>query len=329
MAEYNFTLSTNALAENETFLNASAEELRVLFILSLKKGKTNTKEIVKLAKVSEARAKSAVALWQGEGVLKETGLTLAEDGILEEFEHDVLKEVVYEERSIDVARQIRDEGLASVISECVRLMKCDSLNSTEIKAITALYTQLGLSSEYIITLAAYLASKGKLTPAKLKDKATSLYKKGTDTLEELEIYIRDKERITGSMWEIHRIFNCKGRKPSDTEAEYYARWTEEYGYGEQIVRAAYDLSTKNTGDRSLDYMEKVLKNWHTAGCKTVAECKEAGAKFTEELKNEKKTKTDTKGGRAKEATPKYADFESESALMLALQRSYGNTDKKD
>ena len=327
MAEYNFTLWVAALADNETFLTASAEELRVLFVLSLKKGRTNTKEIAKLAKVSEARAKSAVALWQGEGVLKETGLTLAEDGILEEFEHDVLKEVVYEERSVDVAKQIRDEGLASVISECARLMKCDSLNTTEIKAITALYTQLGLSNEYIITLAAYLASKGKLTPAKLKDKAASLYKKGTDTLEELEIYIRDRERITGSMWEIHRIFGY-GRKPSDREAEYYARWSEEYGYGEAVVKEAYSVATMTVDRNIKKYMDAVLKSWHTAGCKTVSDCQVQESKFSEEFKKERKRKAYTKG-KEKEATPKYADFESENALLLALQRSYGNTDKKD
>ncbi len=325
MADYNFTVSLGSLLKTEVLRSASREELRVLLALVERGGRASADEIAALAGVSLSRAKAAITLWQEECAISEDKLYLAEDGIYDEFTHDILKDDIVEERSLDVARSIRDNNLASLISECARIMNKEALNTTEIKLVEALYSQLGLSPEYIITLGAYLSSKETLTPKKLSERATSLHKKRIDTLEELEIYIKDKERITGAMWEIHRIFG-NGRKPSEREITLYERWTKEYCYGEAIVSEAYSVATMTVERNIKKYMDAVLKSWFDAGCKTVAACQEQESKFSEEFKKNRKKQMYVKSAKAQ--TPKFADFESESALMLALERSYGSTDKK-
>ena len=65
-----------------------------------------------------------------------------------------------EHPSVAVADSIRDGNLKSAIDECAMLIGTPSLPTADVKLITALYTQYGLSPEYIVTLAAYLAEKG-------------------------------------------------------------------------------------------------------------------------------------------------------------------------
>ena len=325
MTDYKLTVPLCSLINTDAFRSASSEELRVLICLAELKGGASAEEIAKAAGVSLSRAKSAIILWQEEASLLQDVPHLCDDGVYEEFKYDILKEDITETRSLDVAKSLRDNGLASLIKECADIMKKEALNTSEIKLIEAMYGQLGLSPEYIITLGAYLATKETLTAKKLSERATHLHKKKIDTLEELEIYIKDKERITPAMWEIHRLFN-QGRKPSDREVELYECWTQELGYGKTIVNEAYNVATMSTEKNIKRYMNAVLKSWADAGCKTVADCQKQEADFSEEFKKNRKRQANARSVKAEK--PKFADFESENALLLALERSYGSTDKK-
>ena len=104
MTDYNFTALLGSLLKTEALRTASSEELRVLLALIEKGGRASADEIATLAGVSLSRAKAAITLWQEECAIAEDKPHLAEDGIYDEFTHDILKDDIVEERSLDVAR---------------------------------------------------------------------------------------------------------------------------------------------------------------------------------------------------------------------------------
>ncbi len=320
MSDKIYRTDLSALMRSESFSEASREELRALLALLANGGKADTDTLVTLAGVSRPRLSSALALWEGSGVIH------PEDGTLtEEFEERILGESFMEEGSAEVAANIRDEGLRELIEECSSLMHRPSLSTQEIKWLSATVTQLALTPEYVLTLAAHLADKAKLTVPALKNKAERLTNMGIDTLEELERYITDRADECAEDWEYRHLLGIYNRALTKYEKTMFRRWGKEYGYSVNIVGEAYDLCVANTGKLNLAYMNKVLTAWRDAGCKTVEECR---AKIEEE-RTAKKADTPAysrKKAHPESETPKYADFDTEDALMRALKRSYGGTD---
>lgn len=332
-------------ASAESFSEATAEELRVLVVLMESEGESLTyKEIAARASVSAARAKSATALWRADGVLDKapkvdvidvspatvaaTAITAGNntnknnDNVKDEFA-ERFSSNMYEERSVETAKTIRDGELAQLLEDCAMLLDKPALSTEEVKKITSVYSQLSLSAEYISTLALHLAQSGKLTAVNLAKRAEALAERGVDSLEALCLYIEDEKSENGTDKEFRRLFGIWNRKLSKAEREYFRKWSEDYGYSTEIVGEAYGIMTANnaSGGVSLKYIDTILTHWHEAGCKTVAQCRAE----EERSRAEKAEKNGGKIGRKKpEAKPKFVDFDVEDAFQRALQRSYGN-----
>ena len=330
MSKINFRVLLRPLSECQGFTEMTAPELRVLVALIENGGCLgSTKELAELSGTTEVRAVSTLTLLTEMGLIAPEGEDSASsgirgaDGIVEEFEYRIREGEIEEESSLCVAKTIRDENLAEMISECAALFGEPALSTEHASILTALHSQYALSAEYILTLAAYMATKGKPNCATLKNKAISLHKRGIDTVEELERYISDCERENTADWELKRLFGIKGRNLSDAELAYFRRWCEEYDFTTEIVSAAYDISSVATGGRlSLPYTDKILTEWHEAGCKTLEECR----RHEEKNKVERREAYKPKKPREKEKPkpPRYGSFDVDEAFKAALKRSFGD-----
>jgi DnaD/phage-associated family protein len=318
----NYRINLLRITASPTFKEASKEELRTLVALIEFDGKTDdAQELSEAAGISLARCKSALAFWEESGVIRE------DDGspsITDEFEERLVRGEIEEVPAVEVAESIRNEDLASMIEECAIQLGQACLSNTEVKDLTALHTQYALSPEYVATLAAYKARKGKTTVKRICDEAIRLSGKGIDNLEALESYIKSVEESSGSEWEIRRVMGIYNRNLSPSERGYFKKWSEDFGYSTAIVTEAYDISVLNTGSGKLSYMDKILTDWHDAGCRTVSECKARSeaekAKLSNNNQSKKKSKTEA-------PTPRYGNFDVNEAFMNALERSFKSDDE--
>ncbi len=320
MPRVDFRIDSLRLIGNTAFTEASREELRALLALIELGGVADDESVLaEAAGISTARCKAALVLWEEAGVITPTG----EPCITEEFSDRLMRGEIDERPATQVARSIRDESLASMLEECATLMGQACLPNTDVKNITALYTQYSLSPEYIVTLAAYLASRGDLTARKLCNEAIRISGKGCDSVEALDAYIKDMEESTGAEWEFRRVLGIYGRNLSVSEKRFFKKWSEEFGYSVNVVSEAYDIAVLNTksGRGDLRYMDSVLTSWHEAGCRTVNECRakaEADKLVREGEWQEKKYQ------KTKAETPRYGNFDIQKAFDDAVSRSFGN-----
>ena len=306
-----------ALPDSELFLEASRDELRVL-LLAL--AGVPADELSERAGVSPARAASALSLWL------ESGLLSREELVAEEFSERILPSEIDEEASVKVARDIRDSGLASLISECAGLMNKSALSTAEVKKIVALHTQYSLTEEFILTLAAHLADLGRLTATRLANEAIRLTEREVDTVEALILDIEEKKKQNDTDARMKRLFGIKNRSITKSEHKLFEKWTVEFGYSEGIIGEAYDIAVANTGEYRPNYIDKILSRWFECGCKTLAECRSRQEQDRNTIAQERgKQKPAEK--KKSDPTPKYGSFNAEDALMSALMRSYGEEDK--
>lgn len=324
MTELTFKVNLRGITSLECFKEASKDEMKVLVALaSLGAESTTAEEIAESIGVSKARVAAAITLFEESGVIEKN-----EAGIYAEVEYEFepKKSESNRDSKIEVANSIRDNDLYEMNVELENIFE-KTLEVREIERLTSLYTKKGLSIPYILTLTAYLKDTSQvLSVEKVVREATKLIDKGVNTLEELEIYIKEKsEEVAGEM-EMRHLLGIRGRTLTKTEREFFKKWMHEYGYSITIIGEAYDITVNATGGKSVSYMDKILTTWHEAGCTTLEECRaKVMMRKQENAKNVKNSGQKSKKNIEAE-TPKYTDFNSEDALLRALERSYGESD---
>ena len=320
MAKRMFEVNTSALFSSEAFIGATRDELRVLVAVMADRAATD-EAIAEAAGVSAARCRSALTLFEEEKILTRTA------AVEEEFEAPI--DEPDEDSAVQVASDIRDRGLASLISNFAALLQKPALSTGQVKKLVALNTNYSLSEEFLLTLGAHLADRGKLTVTRLVNEAIKLVEHEIDTPEALCAYIEQKRMTTEANIRMRRILGINGRAITNSERVYFEKWINEFGFSDQIIAHAYDIMFSNINKYHPKYMDHILTRWQDSGCKTLADCieqnerdraalaAEATAKKSS-VKNPTKKQTDT--------TPKYGAFSAEDALMRALERSYGSED---
>lgn len=324
-----YSINIFKLSERECFADASREELRVLLALISVDGIFSDIEYLSsLSHTSRARAAASLAFWQDSGIIKEKSAADARDSnISEEYKSCDNSE----ESATEVARQIKDKGLASLLSECARLMEKPMLSTAETKKIVNIYVQYALNEEYIITLAAFLKESNKLTATRLAADAERLVKKGIDCTEELEIYLSKLAKLSDAEWQYKKFFNIYDRPLSSDESERAEKWFCTFGYSQEIIGLAYSITTKNKSKLEMPYMDSIITGWYNSGCKTLSDCQAENEKFkegwkSENLKGEDSAPTISK--RKPKEKPRYGEFDVADAFAKALERSYGTSDSE-
>lgn len=322
MIEYTFKVRLNGITELDSFKEATKDEVKVLVAIASKQGEAlSVESIAGNLGLSVARVKSAIALFEESGVISKG------DGFLAEVEYEFdLKEKI-SDTSKSSASSIRNNDLYELYCEMERIFE-KTLEPREIARIESLYSVCGLSVEYILTLAAHLNDRRQnFTVESLVREAKNLHKKDITSLEELEIYLNEKSKEVAGEKEVSRELGIHNRALSASERKYFKKWLHEFCYSTVIIGEAYDIAVGATGKLSLAYMDSILTEWHSAGCKTLEECR-ARVSIRKQERANKVNKSSKKSSKTAEAeTPKYADFNSEDALLRALERSYGDEKK--
>ena len=325
MTEYTFKVNLDGITALDCFKEATKDELKVLIAIKSLKGEPFHAESIAIdIGVSAARVKAAVTLFEESGILIRQG-----ESFLAEVEYEFEPKESTDEVKKGVADSIRENDLYQLNIDMESLLE-KTLATREIERITSLYTKKGLSPAYILTLSSYLKTKrASLSVEAIVREANKLTDKGIDNLEELEVYVKQKEaEISGEM-EMRRLLGIHSRALAPSERIFFKRWLHEFGYSAVIIGEAYDITVNATGKLSLPYMDSILTGWHSAGCKTLEQCR-AKVNIRKQETTKKANNSSQKTKKSVEAeTPKYADFNSEDALMRALERSYGEEKRSD
>ena len=337
MSAERYIIFKEKLMASEEMLSASADELRILVLLLCLEGdKFNVDEICALLNLSRSRVNATLCLFCDCGIIA----PIRSDGecatVLTEFDTNTDTCSALSRSAGEVAADLRESNLADMMDELSKIMEQPSFSQDSIKRLSAIYTELSLSPEFILRLADFLSKRGKakLTPSKLYLEAERLLKQGIDTVEDLEIYIGNHQNLKPRDYEYARAMGMQiGSKIGSRDLEYFKKWDEEYGYSVAIVEKANDITLNTKHKQSVSYTDAILAHWHDEGCHTISEIEALITKENTEHAQKSEQKAKKRPNSVKE-TPdgenvKFTSYTSEEAMLHALKRSYGDPFKKD
>ncbi len=296
-----------SLSGSRALAEASGDDLRVLLLL-LENGSLSGDALASAAGCSPRRAEAARSYWREAEILVPEQTAPTDDGI-------------YTRLGEELAELVSRHEARPLLEEC-QLILGHTMNQTEINTVMGLVEDYCVEDSFVLALFAYCKEMGKCSVRYVEKTALSLIDSGIDTVGALDAYIQKKRLTAPKEREVQRIFGISDRPLSKNEKKAIEKWVL-YGYAEDVISLAYDITVDATGKALLPYADKVLSHWHAAGCRTLSEC----VAFLEKERTQRAARyTERKtGGKAASNKPKeIQSFDTDDFFQKALTRSYGS-----
>ncbi len=253
----------------------------------------------------------------------------------------ILDESPTERTAAEAAAVIRERALADFIDACQQTAG-RQFNERELSALLDIEEDFPFSHEFILTLISYSLRRARRFSFRYVRKvAETMLADECLTPEALNARIAAEERFASEEWKLRRLLGIGERNLSARERETLLRWTGTYGFSEEIIGIAYDITVNMTGKASLPYMDKLLTRFREADCKTVADVedfleKDRAAHDAKRLSAHSEHTGAPKRGNAKDRSfrtgvsdddktaTRGTSFDTDDYLSAALRRSYGD-----
>ncbi len=205
----------------------------------------------------------------------------------------------------------KDGGrLKSMIDECQQLIG-HIFNPHETEVLVGICDWLGVDSDFVITLTAYYTRKKPgCKVGYIQRAALDLVNSGVDTIDLLDGYLKQMELYDGLAGKLRQWLGIGERAYTKKENATINHWIRDLGYGEELVKYAYDITVEHKTVFKFDYANAILENWYKDGVKDLD-----GAVAREEaFKKEKMSE--------REKPSKSSSFDTDEFFNLAVKRSY-------
>ncbi len=141
------------------------------------------------------------------------------------------------------------------------------------------FSKFGFDEQVMIALFSYCADKKALHRNYIQAVAEGWSKSDIKTFEELDEYFSRIEKLNIFKKEISNKLRII--RPLNTfEEEYISKWTNEYGYGMDVIEIALKRSTLKS-NAGFEYYDKLLTDWYSKGLTTPTEVQNQISSFNE------------------------------------------------
>lgn len=298
------TVIPSSAAEKIISGNASLTDVRVITAILAEGGEVTVKTVAEKTGLAESSVETSVAFWRGVGAIGER------DAVSEESTaKKPAKETKPKYTGNEISELLGKDGgrIKEMIDICQQLMG-RIFNTVETSTMVSLCDWLGLSSDYVVTLCQYLVGKKPGCNVRYIEKvAADMSSKGIITIDDLDAYLKEMELYDGIAGKLRAWLGIGNRVYTQKENGMIKRWARDFGYGEDTIRYAYEITVDTKGVFSFDYANAILENWYTSGVRTKEDAENAVNRYKSEKERRKQS-----GG----------SFDTDEFFGLALKRSY-------
>ena len=140
------------------------------------------------------------------------------------------------------------------------------LSSNEMKRILRLYDLNGMSADLIQYLIEYCVSHGHKSIRYMETVALSWQKDGIVTVADAQ---QTASCYSKDYFPIMKALGITGRSPIPEEISFMRTWYDDYGFTQELIKAACSRTVMNTGQSSFQYTDRILSDWKKQNVKTL------------------------------------------------------------
>lgn len=249
---------------------ASAVHLRVI-LWCLKNQNFNIETVSSALRIDVDSVSDAFMYWYDAGVLMKTDDVAVYTPAVSPTptKKTIIKANDIKPTREEVAKRgLECEEIAFILREA-ELKFGRMLRQSEMSTLTWLYDDQGLSASLILMIVGFAVAEGRPNIGFIERTAIEWVNDGITDIEAAEKRLV-KMRQSRTAWHlVETAMGIEHRSPSKSELETADKWVNEWEYGRDILRAAYETCVDMTSKFSMPYIKKIISEWNKAGVKTV------------------------------------------------------------
>lgn len=207
--------------------------------------------------------------------------------------------------SLELATLIQKRVVSACFVDEAQKVFGKSFNQYDSGIVVGLVDRYDFEEEAVLAILAYVRKLGKKGVKYAEKFAISLYDDGITTTHEVVDRIDAIEKAKEELFKIKKMYGFGSRDLTKTEKELFEKWLNTYGYSEEIIRIAFDMTVNSIQRPVPKYTDKILEKWYGQGLRT-----------KEDIEAFEKNKKDSKGDNDPQKSYEIDDF-----FAAALNRS--------
>lgn len=140
-----------------------------------------------------------------------------------------------------------------------------TLRQSEASTLVWLYDDEGMSVSVLLMVIEFAISDNKANIGYIERTALDWLDNGVETPADAEQRIAEIYKNRNYFAIMRRAFGLPDRLPGKKETELSKLWIGEWKISGDMLRAAYEICVDNTGKYNLNYISKIIKEWHQKG----------------------------------------------------------------
>ncbi|MBQ1283854.1 MAG: DnaD domain protein [Clostridia bacterium] len=231
--------------------------------------------------LSQRDIEDSIIYWINNGVLVSTGNKNENTETAKKSEIKTVAKPIKPNRTEVAKRGMEDENIAFMLQQA-QIKFGRLLKQNESSTLVWLYDNEGLSVSVILMIIEYAISEDRLTAGFIEQTAVKWINDGVTDVKSADKEIV-KMRAESQAWKtVCAVMGIEKRKPSGKELDAVMRWTNEWKFGRDMLKAAYDECIDHAQKYSWQYINTILASWHKNGYKKVTDINEKPEKAQKE-----------------------------------------------
>lgn len=274
-----------SVADKHLKLAGEAQLKTLLFILRNGAENFNIDEAKRTTGLTERDIEDSILYWTNCGIFIKNGT----DSVENKKEEKIILKSSKPNRNEVAKRGMEDSNIAFMLQQA-QLKFGRMLKQNEASTLVWLYDNEGMSVSVILMIIEYAISEDRLTAGFIEQTAVKWLNDGVTDVKSADDEIV-KLRAESQAWKtVCSIMGIERRKPSEKELSAVMRWTNEWKFSREMLKAAYDECIDHTQKYSWQYINTILTAWYKNGYKTVDDISNANNK-NGKGKDDKENKT--------------------------------------
>lgn len=166
--------------------------------------------------------------------------------------------------SKDIAQRINTDKAVKFLFDEAQALYSRPLKMPENRMLIQLTDFYGLPAEVAVMLLKYCFRIGKTSPNYILSAAQDWVNENIRTVADADAQLILLEKRYSLEENLRRAMDMK-TKFSPNQLNFIKKWSEEWGFGEDMIVLAYEITLDNTGALNFNYTNKILENWKSAG----------------------------------------------------------------
>lgn len=335
-----FMLKNNALKFTpvsnvflEKYMPKARGEFVKVYLLMLKynissEPGVNSSVLANSLNLLESDVMNALNYWNDEGVIKLIPIDKMNNYSIEFLSLDEDLNINLENEDINLLEALNNSDTTEMLKDIEKIL-ARTLSSKEMEIYLGWQKEFNFSSELILILIEYCASKGKTNFRYIEKVAEAWSEKGVSTVDDAQRVIKQNE----DKWiKIRQILSHLGMRNTDImkpQEDMLEKWILTYKFDIEIIKTACDRSFERLNHANFKYIDGILTNWFNSNIKTLEDIALDDKKYKKSNKNNQNNNFNKNNKSKSNQTLRFNDFKQREYDYDSLEKKLLGWDSDD